>query len=618
MPVSTTRPRCRMSARWLRGSLKRPALRAACALAAAALLPVPAGAGCKLDMLAELPVTMSGSQPQVAAKINGEDARFIVDSGAFWSMLTPAAAEQFKLRLRPMPGNLTVRGVGGVIDAHVTTINELMIGAIPVRRFDFIVGGSEIGLGVSGLIGQNVLRIGDIEYDLANGVIRLMRATDCRKANLAYWATSQPYSVMDIDWASAMDPHTTGIAYVNGAKVRVVFDTGAARSVLSLRAAERAGVRPGGPDVVSGGDSGGLGRRRVKTWIGPFASFKIGDEEVRSTRLRIGEDVGGDFDMLIGTDFLLSHRVYVASSQRKLYFTYNGGPVFNLETAAHATTAAASATSGGDAAGGDTAASDDANQPADAAGFARRGAASAARHDYVRAIADLTRACELDPTVPAYFYQRGMARWYDRQLLPAVADFDQALKLKPDDVVVLVARAEARFAGGDRAGAAADVAAADAAAPKNANARLSIGRMYARLDRLLEAIDQYDLWIASHAEDNERSRALNARCWVRALVGRDLDKALTDCDAALKLSPSGTDILDSRGLVHLRRGEFDKAIADYDAGLALQPKRAWSLYGRGLAKLRREQAAEGQADIAAAQALQPRIADDAKRYGIGR
>jgi tetratricopeptide (TPR) repeat protein/predicted aspartyl protease len=585
---------------------------AAWALAAVALLPVPAGAACKLDMLAELPVTMSGSQPQIAAKINGQDARFIVDSGAFWSMLTPAAAEQFKLRLRPMPANLTVRGIGGDIDAHVTTINELMIATVPVRHFDFVVGGSEIALGVAGLIGQNVLRIGDIEYDLANGVIRLMRANDCRKAELAYWAKAQPYSVMEIDWASAMDPHTTGIAYVNGAKIRVMFDSGAARSVLSLRAAERAGVRPGGPDVVSGGESGGVGRRRMKTWIGPFASFKIGDEEVRNTRLRIGEDVGANVDMLIGSDFLLSHRVYVASSQRKLYFTYNGGPVFNLETTAHATAAAASATTDGDAAGGE-----DASQPTDAAGFARRGAASAARRDYTRAIADLTRACELDPTESAYFYERGMARWRDRQLLPAVADFDQALKLKPGDVVLLVARAEARLAGGDRAGAADDVAAADAAAPKNANARLSIGRMYARLDRLLEAIDQYDLWIASHAEDNELSRALTARCWVRALVGRDLDKALGDCDAALKLNPSGMDIVDSRGLVHLRRGEFDKAIADYDAGLKLVPKRAWSLYGRGLAKQGRGLAAEGQADIAAAQALQPRIAADAKRYGIG-
>jgi hypothetical protein len=32
----------------------------------------------------------------------------------------------------------------------------------------------------------------------------------------------------------------------------------------------------------------------------------------------------------LGADFLRSHRVLVAHSQRKMYFTYAGGPVFPL------------------------------------------------------------------------------------------------------------------------------------------------------------------------------------------------------------------------------------------------------------------------------------------------
>jgi hypothetical protein len=32
--------------------------------------------------------------------------------------------------------------------------------------------------------------------------------------------------------------------------------------------------------------------------------------------------------MLLGTDFLRAHRVLVARSQRKMYFTYAGGTVF--------------------------------------------------------------------------------------------------------------------------------------------------------------------------------------------------------------------------------------------------------------------------------------------------
>ena len=34
--------------------------------------------------------------------------------------------------------------------------------------------------------------------------------------------------------------------------------------------------------------------------------------------------------MLAGADFFLSHRMFVSSTQHKLYFTYNGGPVFKL------------------------------------------------------------------------------------------------------------------------------------------------------------------------------------------------------------------------------------------------------------------------------------------------
>ncbi len=34
-------------------------------------------------------------------------------------------------------------------------------------------------------------------------------------------------------------------------------------------------------------------------------------------------------DMLLGADFLRSHRVLLAMSQRRLYYTYYGGKVFD-------------------------------------------------------------------------------------------------------------------------------------------------------------------------------------------------------------------------------------------------------------------------------------------------
>ena len=114
--------------------------------------------------------------------------------------------------------------------------------------------------------------------------------------------------------------------------------------------------------------------------------------------------------------------------------------------------------------------------------------------------------------------------------------------------------------------------------------------------------------------------ALNGRCWLRALQEQELAKALADCNRAFSLSakasPSSAAVLDSRGLVRLRMGDYDKAIADYDESLKIAPKRAWPLYGRGVAKMRKKKTEEGEADIAAAAKVWPKIADEFNRRGI--
>jgi predicted aspartyl protease len=265
--------------------------------------PTRVFATCKVGILAELPVTMRGLRPLVSAKINGSEALFIADSGAFYSLITPAAAAQFKLQLRAAPYGFVLAGVGGEARAWLTTVKTFTLLDTPIANMEFIVGGNELE-GAVGVLGQNVFRIADVEYDLARGAIRLMRPHDCRKATLAYWAASQPYSVVDIDPATPQSPHTTSFAYVNGARIRVLFDTGAPTSVLTLAAAGRAGVKPGGDGVVDAGLSHGVGRKLVQTWIAPFAGFRIGDEEIRNTRLRIGDIGIRDADMLNWCRFL--------------------------------------------------------------------------------------------------------------------------------------------------------------------------------------------------------------------------------------------------------------------------------------------------------------------------
>jgi tetratricopeptide (TPR) repeat protein len=325
--------------------------------------------------------------------------------------------------------------------------------------------------------------------------------------------------------------------------------------------------------------------------------------------------------MLIGTDFFLSHRVYVASSQNRLYFTYNGGPVFDL-SAARAPAGAAGAAAGIAASDASPAPGADAalrlDQPTDAAGFARRGAASDARHDYDAALADLTRACELAPTESSNFYQRGVVYLHKGQEDAALADFNQAIKLKPDNVYALLERASLRVRRhAPVAEVTADLEAASRTLPLQAELRLRIGDLYQSVEQPAAATIEYSKWIDSHPRDNMfMPRALSSRCRSRALSGQELDQALGDCNAAVRMRPNTAEYLDSRGLVYLRKNDYDKAIADYSAAVHLQPKSAWSLYGRGLSKLHKGLTADGQTDVAAATALEPKIAEHAASYGI--
>jgi len=590
---------------------RRPFLTVASLVLALSLLASPVLAACVLGRIAELAVTMTGFKPTISAKINGAPALFVVDSGAFYSLISPANATRYGLRLNPAPFGLTLTGIGGDVALSATTVKTFTLADTPLANIEFLVGGGEPGAGAAGLIGQNVLRLADVEYDLANGAIRLIQPHACGRDALAYWAGDKPFSAMDLFGAGRPSYLTEGSATVDGIPIRVVFDTGASTSVLSLRAAARAGVKPGDPGVTPAGVTYGLGRRMIETWIAPVASFKIGGEEIRDTRLRIGAlDLGEGIDMLLGVDFFLSHRVYVANSQHKLYFTYNGGPVFNLATTARLQEGTDQAPKAAPAR------EEGRGEPTDAEGFSRRGAAFAARRRFDLAIADFTRAHEIAPTEARYLTQRAMAYAGDGRPALAMADLDQALKIAPDDVDARLARAELRLQGPDKSKASADLDAAAGLAPRQADVRLRIAALYDAAELLDREVGQLNLWIAAHPADGRMAVALNERCWARALMGRDLDKALADCNTALKLAPKSSEILDSRGLVRLRLGDYDKAIADYDAALILAPKTDWSLYGRGLARTRKGLKTQGDADMAAAVALNPRLPEEAKRYGI--
>ena len=626
------------------------------ALLGICLLTATAGAEdrCKITIDAQLPVKMDGLRAVVTANINGTDAQFIVDTGSFFDFMTRAAAAEFGLPLREAPPDYIVVGVGGREIPRVVTVKTFKVAGVSVHDAMFLVGNNDFRGSTVGLLGQNFFRLEDIDYDFANGALRFSRAEHCRGDEVAYWAGTQPVSAVDLNWTSPQRPHLIGRVAINGHAMEALFDTGSPRTILSLDAAKRAGVTPKSPGVTAAGFTSGMGSDAIRVWIAPIDKLAIGSETIEHTHVLMGgnglEDIGAD--MLIGADFFLAHHVYVAYRQEKLYFTYNGGRVFDFNTP-HPAQAASTAKTGADNAhsgsppasnasqtsaatepaprpqtdGSETGAAPQASaivasaMPADAAGYMRRGMAHTSRHEYSQAIADLTRACSLEPADANCRYRRGLAYWYDAQPKPALADFNAAIQLQPDDFDAHLARGELELRQ-HPADAQTDFDAVDRLAPQEADLRLHLATLYDSAGEYAGSIHQYDLWIQYHGNDLRRYYALASRCGSEGAANVDVDRALDDCNEAIRALPSqaspdvSATIINFRGMVYLRQGKLDGALTDFGAALKLLPKLASARYARGLVELKKGLSAQAQADLAAAKSQQPDIAKHFASIGL--
>ena len=306
---------------------------AAVALAAAVAAAPAAHAACQFQKIAEIPVTMDGLRPTIMAKINGKDAKFLVDTGAFFSGVTAETAVQYGMKHTTAPYGMMVQGVGGAKrDISAVAADNFTFANVGFRNTEFLVLGRIGGAGIVGNIGENLMGPFDVEYDFANGMIRYFKPDGCGyDTNLAYWSQGMALSRISIIEPTNILNKVITSAKIDGHTIKVTFDSGSSLSILSRTAAERDGVKVTSAGVVAGGVSYGIQGKGIENFLAPFGSFGIGDEEIKNTRLRVGDIDLPNSDMLLGADFFLSHRILISNSQKRVYFTYNGGPVFRLD-----------------------------------------------------------------------------------------------------------------------------------------------------------------------------------------------------------------------------------------------------------------------------------------------
>jgi predicted aspartyl protease len=294
---------------------------------------------CKLVRIEEWPVRLERDLPIIDGEINGQRVGILIDTGAERSVMTRSAATRLMLSRYDL-ASTRMYAVGTDKPIEAVRVEELRIGPALRKNWSVLLAAEhDFGSGIALILGEDFFSTVDVEFDFPNRAVRLYQPKDCEGVTLAYWAKGGASEV-------ALEPGARPMfsVAVNGRPLLALLDSGASVSALTTAHAARYGVTTKSAGVTTAGCTVGIGRKAVDYWASPFESFAIGNETIRNPTLRFADvfkdaafaNAAGRMStyfadlpqMVLGVDFLRAHRVYVARSQRKLYFTYTGGTVF--------------------------------------------------------------------------------------------------------------------------------------------------------------------------------------------------------------------------------------------------------------------------------------------------
>jgi tetratricopeptide (TPR) repeat protein len=104
-----------------------------------------------------------------------------------------------------------------------------------------------------------------------------------------------------------------------------------------------------------------------------------------------------------------------------------------------------------------------------------------------------------------------------------LADFGRAIRLAPGDTFALMARGDICFDRGDRKSAEKDYAEALRVAPDPRSVLERLSAAHERAGLFEETVRDDDTLIVGTPDADRRAALLNARCWVRAEWGQELE-----------------------------------------------------------------------------------------------
>jgi tetratricopeptide (TPR) repeat protein len=200
------------------------------------------------------------------------------------------------------------------------------------------------------------------------------------------------------------------------------------------------------------------------------------------------------------------------------------------------------------------------------------------KDDYDQAIADYTRAIELDPNYWEAYYNRGNVYTnnkddYER----GIVDYNRAIKLNPDNAAAYAGRGFAYSKKGDHDRAVSDYNKAIELDPKNTDYYLHRGKVYYEHEEYDKALADFNK-IISLEPDTRYGYILRGLVYAKT---DDYDKAIADFTQDIKIDPNSAITYYERAEAYYANGDYDEAIADYNKSIELDSNHAQAFCGRG-------------------------------------
>jgi tetratricopeptide (TPR) repeat protein len=218
--------------------------------------------------------------------------------------------------------------------------------------------------------------------------------------------------------------------------------------------------------------------------------------------------------------------------------------------------------------------------PRDAGTWKHRGDAYPQLGQHDKAIADYSKAIELDPKLAMAWNNRGTCYSQLGQHEKAIADYSRAIELDPKLVNAWNNRGTSSSQLGQHAKAVADYSTAIELDPRDVQLWYQRGVLYC--DRLLQpakAVSDFSKAIELNPRDAETWKY---RGDAYSQLGQH-DKAIADYSRAIELDPKLVNAWNNRGTCYSQLGQHDKAIADYSRAIDLNPMYVTCRFNRGVA-----------------------------------